>query len=236
MSPWIEGIAIAQVGIAPFVVAGVIVLVIVLAIFGSMAEKKRREAFAQLAARLGLRYRPNKDRELARRFGFLDKLRQGSNRYAYNILEGDYQGHQVLAFDYHYETHSTDSKGRRQTHHHHFRFFILFHEKECPELRIYPEGFFSRLGQMIGFDDIDFESVEFSKAFCVRSKDKKFAYDICHARMMEYLRDHRDLSLELEGRCIAVSAGKRLKPEEVPARLDQLIEVRSLFPRYLYED
>jgi len=219
----------------PIIFIAFVLLIIVAAVFASVAEKKRREAFAALAQRLGLRYRPERDHGVARQFAFLDKLRGGSNRYAYNILEGTYKGHEVMAFDYHYETHSTDSKGRRQTHHHHFSFFILFHDLECPELRIYPEGFFSKLGQMMGFDDIDFESVEFSKAFCVRSKDKKFAYDICHARMMEYLLRHRNLSIELEGRCVSVSADSRLKPEEVPGRLDQLVEIRELFPKYLYD-
>ena len=40
---------------------------------------------------------------------------------------------------------------------------------------------------MFGYQDIKFESAEFSKTFCVRSPDKKFAYDVCNAKMMEYL-------------------------------------------------
>jgi len=172
----------------------------------------------------------------AGQYRFLDKLRQGANRYAFNILEGDYEGHYVQVFDYHYETHSTDSKGRRQTHHHYFSFFILQLPKAFPELRIYPEGFFSKLGQMIGFDDIDFESVEFSRAFCVRSTDKKFAYDVCHARMMEYLLQDRGLSLEIEGPCLAMSFSRRLRVEEIPGRLAQLVEIRDLFPEYLFRD
>jgi hypothetical protein len=87
---------------------------------------------------------------------------------------------------------------------------------------------------MLGFGDIDFESIEFSKAFCVRSRDRKFAYDICHTRMMEYLLAHRDLSLEIEGHCVALSFPRRLDIEEIPGRLRQLVEIRNLFPAYLY--
>ena len=211
-------------------------LVIVVAILAHLHEKKRREAFQTLAARLGFRFSPDRDHQLPQHFRFLDKLRQGSNRYAFNVLDGDYEGHYVQVFDYHYETHSTDSKGRRQTHHHHFSFFILELPKAFPELRIYPEGFFSRLGQMIGFDDIDFESVEFSRAFCVRSTDKKFAYDICHARMMECLLGDRKLSLEIEGAYMAMGFSRRLDVEEIPGRLRQLVEIRNLFPDYLFRD
>lgn len=218
----------------PFLIFGAVLLLIaVVGIFGWLGEKRRREAFEQLAARLGLRY-TRRDTAIAGRFAFLDKLRQGSNRYAFNILEGPYKGHPVMAFDYHYETYSTDSKGRRQTHHHYFSFFILRQEIVCPELRIYPEGFLSRFGQMLGYEDIDFESIEFSKAFVVRSKDKKFAYDICHTRMMEYLLKNRGLSLELEDDCVAMGSESRLKPEAIEPRLDQLIEIRNLFPGYLY--
>ncbi len=223
---------------SPGAVALVVVfalVVIALGVLGYLREKKRREAFQALAARLGMRY-VARDRSLAKRYRFLDKLRQGTNRYAFNILEGEFKGYPVKAFDYHYETHSTDSKGRRTTHHHYFSFFILEQEKEFPELRIYPEGLLSKLGQMLGFDDIDFESIEFSKAFCVRSRDRKFAYDICHTRMMEYLLAHRDLSLEIEGRCVAMSFPRRLDVEEIPRRLEQLVEIRQLFPEYLYRD
>jgi len=206
---------------------------VAVAVFSYLREKKRREAFQRLAAELGLRY-VSRDRSIAARYRFLNVLRKGSNRYAFNVLRGTYQGHPTQVFDYHYETHSTDSKGGRQTHHHYFSFFILEQEKGFPELRIYPEGLFSRFGQMLGFDDIDFESVEFSRAFVVRSRNRKFAYDVCHTRMMEYLLAHRDVSLEIEGRCIAMSFPKRLRPEEIAQRLHQLIEIRRLFPEYLF--
>ncbi|HUT33597.1 MAG TPA: hypothetical protein VNE39_08970 [Planctomycetota bacterium] len=211
-----------------------IAIVIVAAVLGHLWEKKRREAFAALAQRLGLTFSPGRDKTLPLRYGFLDALRQGSNRYAFNLLNGDHQGYPVQVFDYHYETHSTNSKGQRQTHHHYFSFFVLEQARDFPELRIYPEGIWQKLGQMLGFDDIDFESLEFSKAFCVRSKNRKFAYDVCHTRMMEFLLAHRDLSIEIELNSVALSFRRRLKPEEVPERLDQLVAIVNLFPEYLY--
>jgi hypothetical protein len=219
-----------------FLVIVVVVLVIIgLAVLSWLQEQKRREAFQQLALELGLSY-VAKDRTLPDRYAFLNALRQGDDRYAFNVLAGTYQEYPVQAFDYHYETHSSVSKGQSQTQHHYFSFFILQQERSFPELRIYPEGLLSKLGQMLGFADIHFESSEFSRAFAVRSQDRKFAYDICHPRMMEYLLAHRDLSLEIEGRCVAMSFDRRLKPEEIPGRLQELIEIRQLFPGYLYRD
>jgi len=209
-------------------------VVIAAIICGVLAAKKRREALQALALRLGLSYRADEDYSLADRFEFLDALAQGSNRYAFNILSGMYQGCEVLLFDYHYETHSNDSKGRRQTHHHYFSFFIATLPRSFPELRIVREGLFSKIAQAFGYDDIDLESAEFSRAFCVRSKDKKFAYDVCHAQMMEYLLANRDLSIEIEGPALALAFGKRLSVQEIEPNLGRLIAIRSRLPEYLF--
>ncbi|MDP6519851.1 MAG: hypothetical protein QF411_08120, partial [Planctomycetota bacterium] len=175
-------VVLAVLGVSLLLAAGV-----ALCLYLAKQARERREAFAAWAQGNGFTYSPGRDAGLAKRFSFLDKLRQGSNRYAEHVLAGQWQGREALAFTYHYETYSSDSKGRRQTHHH--RFGVVLIELECtfPELRIHPENFFGRLGQALGFDDIDFESVEFSRAFTVRSPDKRFAWDFCHTGAMEYL-------------------------------------------------
>jgi hypothetical protein len=210
-------------------VVGVIAFIAVVAIFGYLAAKKRREAMAALAAKLGLRFNPGKSRDLARRFGFLDKLRQGRDRYAYNILSGSYQGHDVMAFDYHYKTGSG-----KNTHHHHFSFFVLHVAAAFPELKIGSEGFFSKIAQAVGYDDIDFESHEFSRKFCVRSPNKKFAYDVCNAKMIEYLLANSDLTIEIEADSLAISFNRRLAPEWIEPNLQRLVALRSLMPDYLF--
>ncbi len=204
-------------------------IVIVAIVFGIISARKRREAMFALAMKLGLQFDQTKDRSLARRYKFLDKLRRGSHRYAYNVLSGNYQGHDILAFDYHYQTGSG-----KDTHHHHFSFFILHLTAAFPELVIGPEGIFSKIAQAVGYDDIDFESHEFSKKFCVRSANKKFAYDVCNARMIEYLLSNRDFSIEIEGNVLAISFNRKLAPEAIEQNLNRLVTVRSLMPDYLF--
>lgn len=195
--------------------------------------KKRREEMAAVAAALKLGFDASKDHSIDERYHFLDKLCQGSNRYAFNRLTGRYEEHEVEVFDFHYETYSSTPKGGRQTHHHYFSFFVLHVPDDYPELTIAPENVFSKVGQLIGFDDIDFESAEFSNAFCVRSTDKKFAYDICHPRMMEYLLANRDLSVEIEAHCLSLFFGRRLAPTEIRRNLDRLVALRAFIPRYV---
>ncbi|MBN2211222.1 MAG: hypothetical protein JW709_07485 [Sedimentisphaerales bacterium] len=212
----------------------VIIFIVVGIIVSSIAARKRREELGLLAQRLGLVFTPGHDADMDNRYPFLGKLKQGSNRYAFNILSGIYNGHEVMVFDYHYETHSTDSKGRRQTHHHNFSFFILNLPISCPELLISREGLFSKIAQAFGYDDIDFESHEFSRRFCVRSRDKKFAYDVCHARMMEYLLANPDLSIEIEQNVLTLYFSGSLKVPEIEMNLNRLLEIRSLLPAYLF--
>ena len=96
------------------------------------------------------------------------------------------------------------------------------------------ENIFSKIAQAVGYDDIDFESHEFSRKFCVRSKNKKFAYDVCNARMIEYLLSNTNLSIEIEERALAISFNSRLAPDKIEPNLNRLITIRSLLPDYLF--
>ncbi len=213
----------------PLVIVGFVAIFAIILVVGYISSLKRREAMAALAAKLGFQFIPGKDRYMPKRYRFLDKLRRGSNRYAYNVLSGRYQEHEVLIFDYHYKTGSG-----KNTHHYYFSFFILQLPASFPELIIAPEGIFSKIAQAVGYDDIDFESHEFSRKFCVRSKNKKFAYDVCNARMIEYLLSNTDMSIEIEETALAISFNSRLAPDKIELNLNRLITIRSLLPDYLF--
>jgi len=221
-------------GMEPLIIVGVIAVVVIVAILSYLSVQKRRQAMLDLAFRLGLRFDSQKNWDLAKRYSFLNKLRAGSNRYAFNTLSGNYQGRDVTAFDYHYETHSSDSKGNNQTHHHYFSCFLLRLPRAFPELVVGREGLLSKIAQAFGYDDIDFESHEFSRRFCVRSPDKKFAYDVCNARMIEYLLANDDLTIEIDEDVLAITFNSRLDPARIEPNLNRLVMLRSLMPDYLF--
>ena len=198
-------------------------------------EKKRREALQAVAAQLGLSFSHHKDRTISSRYGFLERIDRGRNRYAYNIMQGTApDGSPVCLFDHHYETKSRDSKGRTKTHHHYHAVYTLTLPKSFPELIIEPEGFFSKIAQALGFDDIDFESVEFSKRYKVKSPDKKFAYDVCNAQMIDYLLGQEKLAIELESNVLAIVFNRRMRPDNVAPSYERLQKIRSLMPNYLF--
>lgn len=215
-----------------FAVFGIIA--IAAAIYSGIAARKRREGLFELAQRLNLRFDPDPDYGMAERFQFLKKLAQGDNRYCYNVLSGTYQNNDVLAFDYHYQVTTHDKNGSHTTHYR-FSVFLLQMEKVVfPDLTIRHESFFLKIAEAFGYQDIKFESAEFSKTFCVRSPDKKFAYDVCNAKMIEFLLANRDLSLEIENEVIALVFNSCLSFDQIELNLNRVTQIRSLMPDYLF--
>ena len=74
----------------PLIIFAFIAIFAVVAVLGYISSLKRREAMAALATKLGLQFMPHKDRYMPKRYRFLDKLRRGRDRYAYNVLSGSY--------------------------------------------------------------------------------------------------------------------------------------------------
>jgi len=232
---WINSLSGNHNGLPGPLIVGIILLIIGGFVLSWWVNKKRREAMQAIALQLGFTFSPDKDRSLADAYGFLDHLDDGSDRYAFNILQGTASnGSSVKIFDYHYETYSTDSKGNRSTNHHYLSIFTLTLPQSFPELNITPEGFFSKIGQALGFDDIDFESLEFSKRYEVKSHDKKFAYDFCNAQMIDYLLNQQNLIIEVEHNVLAISFKGKLAVESIIQNYERLLQIRSLMPNYLF--
>lgn len=191
------------------------------------AEQKRRATFAAWGRAHGFAYYPEQDRELARHYAFLEQLDAGHSHYVFDLFEGAWAGRAAAVFGYHYATGSG-----KDTIHHYRTVAVLRLERAFPELRIAPEGWF---GGWAG-GDIDFESAEFSRRFHVASSDKRFAYDFCHPRLMEYLLQRPDTALEIEGDAMAlILDGQPELPRLQPA-LEHLARLRAHMPEYLFRD
>jgi hypothetical protein len=217
-------------GFLPFASLFLVVFVL-LAVVAYRRAKQRREGLAAAAARLGLRYCRRDPYGLDDRYRFIDRLATGDNRYAENVIEGEYRAHRVLAFDYHYQV----SSGKDTTHYH-FSAFVLELDRSFPELIVRPEGVLDRIAAVVGLDDVDFESIEFSRAYHVQAADKRFAYDFFHTRMMEYFLSGPAISLEVDGPVEAAYDTTLVTPDGLSSRLDMLVDIRELMPAYLFDN
>lgn len=217
------------------IITAVVVIFIALVVIGVIQERKRQAALLAFAQESGLTYRAEKNASVASRYEFLNQLDDGRNRYIKHWFSGSFEECQVHAFDHHHATTSTDSKGRRRTKHHWKTVALVELPRECPEITIAKEGLFSKIAQGLGWQDIDFESAEFSKKFVVRSKDKRFTYDFIQPRVMEILLDNRHMfgQMEVDRDVIALVRGGRQDPSQIAQDLKLLCAITHLFPQHL---
>jgi len=197
---------------------------------------KRRKALMQWAAAKGLSFSRNKDSAMERRFAAFQCLRQGSHRYAYNIMEGKWSGRPITAFDYHYQTESRDSKGKHQTHHHHFSAVVLHSLVPLKPLFIRPESFFDKITEFFGLEDIDFESAEFSRKFFVKAEDRKWAYDVIHTRTMQFLLDKPQFTIQFDPEQVIAYRSSKFKPAQFEEATEVVRGVLDLLPDYLVKE
>jgi hypothetical protein len=183
----------------PLLIVLGVALIIALIVIAAIQAARRRKELAEWAASRGFFFSPDSDYSMDSRYPHFSCLHQGSDRHAYNIMEGVQHRRAVCAFDYYYETYSTDSKGNRQTHRYYFSAVIVDTHLPLKPLFIRAEGFFDKVAEFFGFDDIDFESAEFSRKFCVKAKDKKWAYDVLHQETMEFLLNSPRYTLDFQG-------------------------------------
>lgn len=195
--------------------------------YSHMQAQKRRAELLALAEQLGWRFDPNDDHGHDSRFSQFAIFCNGHSQRAYNTLYGTLTlaGFSVDAQmgDFQYKQTSGSGKNRSTTTYTLSYLIAGSPFPAAPDLLIRPEGVFDKVSAFFGFDDIDFESAEFSRAFHVSSSDKRFAYAVVHPRMMEFLLATRGPTLAHAQRYCCVHDGNRVwTPEEFRARLGWL--------------
>ena len=174
----------------PVLVIGMVVLVIVAIVVGSKRERERREAMRAYAARMGLRF-TDRDDTLDERMAAFPPFVVGHSRVGLNLMEGEATLGGVrmtfLGGDYQYKVTTSNGKSTQTTTYNMSFIAVTPVVLSVPEeLTVRAEGMFDKIGAFLGFDDIDFESSEFSKRFHVKCSDRRFAFDLFDPRMMEF--------------------------------------------------
>lgn len=225
----------------------VVILVIVgLALFATiaylswLAEKKRQDALAGLAQELGLRFDPGLDHDHDDEYAQFEIFRRGHARAARNTMHGSVtlfgQACDLVAGDYRYKVTSGSGKNRT-TSTYRFSYLIVHPPWDTPPLLIRPEGVFDKIKGAFGFDDIDFESAEFSRKFYVKSSDKRFAYDVLHPRMMEFLLAVKPPMIDIEGGALCLSDGaRRWEADTFKLHIKFLGQFCEQWPRHLLKE
>jgi len=229
---------VSSLAVVPFIIllVGAMILAVIVKVISnqreSSAERSRRRGLRDLTARLGFEsFSPGRDDEFTRKWDFLHRLTHiGEDHFAFNLLRGTYHGQSLFIFDFSYMT-----GGSKSPQEHVGTMFLLIFKKTFPHLTIGPENLEVKFAEACGVaNDIKFESSEFSRKYCVRSPDKKFAYDICNPQMIDYLLANPRLKIEIQGPCLLLAFEPQLPVEQIEFNLQRLVQIRSLMPNYLF--
>ena len=211
--------------------AAFLAVAVAVVVFSYLAAKKRREAMAAYAAGRGWRFEADQpllvDRFTGPPFGL------GFGQRAYNVLYGTHDGRDLVSFDYEYKTQTSNGK-QTTTHVHRFSVLGLSMGIFMPPLSVDPENFLDRfVGRLTG-NDIDLESEEFNRSFTVSCPDRKFASDVLHPQMMEYLLEHRQVGWRFEQDSMLMVAQGQRTPAQIDATIQVMDGITDRVPEFVW--
>lgn len=216
-------------------------VVVLLGFLGHKAERDRTAALAGVAGAQGWEFTAARDREFPRRFARFEVFTRGHSRSAFNTMHGAIElwGERVVfqMGDYRYSiTRSTGKSSTTQTYK--ISYIVAMMPFPTPDVTIRPEGVLDSIAGALGFDDIDFEDAEFSRLFHVRGPDRRFAYDLCHPRMIEYLKEHYrgGPPILMRGGAICFHSDRRWEPGSFVPWVGAVREFLALWPSHLVRE
>lgn len=216
-------------------IASLAALFITIAVYQYKKHQARLASLVQLAQAKGWQYTPHDPWGLPQRWDGTP-FDDGYDRTAEHVITGEHDGHPVVAFDYSYKTDSTDSKGHRQTTTHRYAVVALGLPCALPGLHVGPEGVFSRIGQAIGFQDIELESEDFNRRFRVRCPDPKFASDVLSPRTMEMLLANGAIRFRFAGSDVVSYESGCLEPMTVLRAAHVMSQLVAGIPSFVWRD
>jgi hypothetical protein len=149
-------------GVIIVVILLVVVVVVVIAV---LAAAKRRAAHQALCVQRGWSYSPSGP--IPEPLMAFPIFAHGHTREVRETIRGTHDGQPFTLFEYVYVT----GHGKHRHHHHHT--IVQWSTAELPVFSLTPEGWMSRLGNVFGTQDIDFDDdPAFSRAFQLRGDDE----------------------------------------------------------------
>lgn len=211
----------------PFIILGVILLVIaVFAIGAHIWEKRRTEAFKQLADELSFDFFPTGRAGLLSEMTGFYLFGIGHSQTIFNLLQGTAGGLQISIFDYRYVTGS--GKNRKVSTQ---SVFVAHREgMDLPMFTLRPENIWHKIGSMFGMQDIDFEShPKFSKRYLLKGPDEEAIRELFTPEVLDFFEQKSGLTVEGSGDVLLYSTYKRLSPDSVRQFMADGFEILNLF-------
>ena len=197
--------------------------------FRHRMQKKRAEALARVAGELKLVFTPEGDETVMSEHAALHLFLQGRSKKIRNLIRGTVRGLNVSIFDYQY----TVGAGKHQHTWSQTVISLQPQGRNLPAFTMRPENVFHKLGSMMGYQDIDFESNPvFSKKYLLRGPDDAAIRSVFTSRVLMFFESEPGLCVEADGRKLIVYRHSvRAKPEILRESVEKGIQIAGLFQR-----
>lgn len=192
------------------------------------ALESRSRQLDRIAYELGLEFTFEDDWGLINLLRDFRLFRRGRSKRITNILcHKDAMLETTLRiFDYKYKTHGQHGKLVRQT-----VFFADSRKLGLPEFWMKPELFIHKIGALLGFEDINFEShPEFSRQYYLKSSDEYYLRSKMSDEVLRFFTIEKDWRLEgINYFLIFYKKGVIFPPEQIKRFYHKGRQVLELF-------
>ncbi len=140
------------------------------------AERKRLNSIEKWALENGLHFTKDGPQHLV--IPCPSVFFTDGDMYVYNLTQGEWHGREFMGFDYSCRVGKVGCS---------LSAVVIGSDRPLKHLFIRPEGIADRVWKPYESEELNFESAQFNNAFYVSANDRKWAYDVIHPRMMEFL-------------------------------------------------
>lgn len=204
------------------------VLIIVFYIIGQKQRQKRIQALQAFGAQNGWTFVPHAAKRMFQNADAYSILNAGSGEII-ALLQRPHDGGTISVFDYSYTV------GSGKNSHTHTQTVVAFHTPRLmiPYFALYPESFFSFIGEMFGFQDIDFATHPvFSKNFKLTGRDEMPIRQFFHPQVLSSLEKLPRIRLDGGGNYLFVYVlDEVFTPENLNGFLGTALNIYNLFRR-----
>ena len=216
-------------GFPLLIVVAIVALVVGGVWYSNKLQKQRTAELAQVAQAMKFSFFEAGTPEIEARMSAFPLCNVGRSRRWRNVMAGKTADRDAVLGEYEYVT--GGGKNRHTWH----QTVAVFPSGVggLPDFTLAPENFFHRIGQVFGYQDIDFEaSEEFSKHYLLRGPDETAIRRAFNADAISFFARSPGWSVQVCNGNIAVfRSDKRSKPAEVPAFLADALRIQDAFAR-----
>jgi len=193
------------------------------------SEKKRKEELKKAAGRMGFSFSPDNDNSLLSSLSVLKLFSRGYGRKAYNIMKGEMDRILWTVFDYRY----TVGGGRSSTTYSQTVACAQV-DGDLPKFSLGPESFFHRLGDVLGYKDIDFESNRvFSDRYLLKGPDEASVRKLFTPEILTFFENRKDIiNIEAAGsRIIIYRNNKKVNPDNLRSFISEASKIARMLAK-----